>query len=321
MKRIIIVGCNGQDGTILYDQLTNKGHAVIGIGRELVKTTGSAPIVSTTIDIGNSPQISSLVAEFQPHEIYYLAAFHHSAEDQVIDEGELFLKSSQINVNYLIHFLEAIRQHSRQTRIFYAASSHIFGAGDGNLQDETTPISPVCAYGITKSAGLLACRYYREKHSLFATTGILYNHESRYRSKNFVSQKIIQGAVAIKNDRADKMMLGDLSAEIDWGYAPDYVEAMQCLLEIESPGEFIIATGKSYTVRDFVKIAFSLLDLDWEKYVYEDKKIISKPSIIRRGNPQKLMMATGWNPKTSFPRMIEELLRDEGAFNCSKPNL
>ncbi|MDT8903854.1 GDP-mannose 4,6-dehydratase [Anaeroselena agilis] len=313
MKRAVIVGSGGQDGTILHEQLKNRGYAIIGIAREVVTTT-EIEYPRTVIDIADFGQVRALLRDFQPHEVYYLAAFHQSSQDSQLDEIELFQKSYRVNVEYLVHFLEAIRKHATKTRLFYAASSHVFGDGTGECQDEETPLNPVCVYGMTKAAGLLACRYYRDKYAVFATTGILYNHESRYRSPNFVSKKIIKSAVDIKNGQTEKLVLGNLKAEIDWGFAPDYAEAMHSLLEIDVAGEYIIATGQKHTVLDFVVTAFSLLGLNWEKYVIEDVELIQKPSFLRIGNPQKLTAATGWKPKTSFEQMIQILLRDEGAL-------
>lgn len=314
MRRAVIVGAGGQDGRILYEQLKSRGYAIVGIGRKTLKTTGTE-YSGVSVDIADFGQVCKLLTDFQPHEVYYLAAVHQAAQDPQTDELALFQKSYQVNVDYLVHFLEAIRRQAVQSRLFYAASSHIFGDGTSTLQDEATPINPVCVYGITKAAGMLACRYYREKYAVFATTGILYNHESIYRSPNFVSKKIIQGAMDIKQGREEKLVLGDLRAAIDWGYAPDYVEAMQGLLKIDVPGEYIVATGESHTVQEFAQIAFSLLDLDWRKYISEDAKLIKKPSFLRIGNPQKLFAATGWKPQTDFKQMIEALLIDEGAFD------
>ncbi len=313
MKRAVIVGCGGQDGTILHEQLEKRGYAIVGIGRNTVITTATE-YPHDVIDIANFGQVCALLREFQPHEVYYLATFHQSSQDPQLEEIQLFQKSYRVNVDYLVHFLDAIRRHASKTRLFYAASSHIFGEGTGGLQDEETPLRPVCVYGMTKSAGMLACRYYREKYAIFATTGILYNHESRYRSSNFVSRKIIKGVTDIINGQTQKLVLGNLKAEIDWGFAPDYVDAMQSLLAIDVPGEYIIATGQSHTVRDFVETAFSLLGLNWEKYVIEDTELIKKTSFMRIGNPQKIIAATGWKPKTTFKQMIEVLLRDEGAL-------
>ena len=314
MKKALIVGCDGQDGRLLYDLLIEKGYALVGIDKTSVRCT-SDQVKMARVDITDNNQVGDLIRVFEPDEVYYLAAFHHSAEDVPIDEIELFRNSYQVNVNSMLHFLEAIRKHSPSARFFYAASSHIFGNADENVQDENTPIRPNGVYGITKAAGLHICRYYRNKHSIFASVGILYNHESRFRGPQFVSKKIIRGALNIKNRGQEYLVLGDLSAKVDWGYAPDYVDAMHRMLNTTDPDDYIVATGVEHSVRDFVEIAFSALSLDWKRYVKEEAGLLSKSKKILIGNPQKLMNKTGWKPSVDFTSMIHILLDEERSYN------
>jgi GDPmannose 4,6-dehydratase len=313
MKKALIIGSNGQDGRLLYENLSQKGYRVTGIAR--LSSQHPAHDWQMPLDISDSHAVFDLIQKIVPDEIYYLAAFHHSSEDMPTqDDGELFNKSFQIHVLSLVNFLEGMRMYAKDSRLFYAASSHVFGNARIEPQDEQTPFNPKCIYGITKTAGIHTCRFYRNRDGLFVSCGILYNHESSYRKPIFVTKKIIDGAIKIKNKQQNKLVLGNLSAEVDWGYAPDYVGAFQRILNAADPDDFVIATGKKHTVRDFVEITFGYLGLDWKKYVEEDKKIIAKSGVTLVGNPQKLMRATDWAPSVDFKAMIKLLLIKEGAL-------
>jgi GDPmannose 4,6-dehydratase len=296
----VIVGAHGQDGRLLGDRLERAGRSIIRLGRG-------------DIDLLNPAAGVALVQRHHPRTVYYLAAHHHSSEDPLGDaDAELLRKSFDVHVTGLVNILEAMRRCSPSTRLFYAASSHVFGQSDQPLQNELTPLNPTCAYGITKTAGVHCCRYYRNTRGLFASVGILYNHESPYRSPKFVSQKIIRGARAIASGRQDQLILGDLSARVDWGYAPDYVEAMRGILELPKADEFVIATGESHSVQEFVEIVFAALGLDWRRHVRENAAQITKQRRNLSGDASKLKRATGWQPTVSFRQMVEHLLTGRG---------
>jgi GDPmannose 4,6-dehydratase len=307
-KCALIVGSGGQDGRLLYDFLLQRGYDVIGIEKTSVRSNRS--IVYHSVDILNGDEVTALLSSLQPNEVYYLAAFHHSSEDKVLHLAprQMLQASMDIHVRGLINFLEAILQSSRQSRLFYAASCRVFGNPSRAPQDEQTPFNPVCAYGISKAAGVQCCRYYRQEHDVFAATGILYNHESHLRKESFVSQKIIRGARRIQQKRQDRLILGNLSITRDWGYAPDYVEAMQRLLQLGKPEDVVIATGEGHSVKQFVQIAFNLLGLDWEHYVMEEPHILQGPQPVYIGDPQRLIKLTGWRPSLSFQEMISQLM-------------
>lgn len=313
MKKAIIVGCNGQDGRLLSGLLLNKGYGLLGIDKEFINCPEGFHL--SPVDIKSPKEVFNLIDKFKPNEIYYLAAFHHSSEDSCLGNVELLEKSYGIHVLSFFNFLEGIKQLSPETKIFYAASSHIFGEPSDLSQDENTPINPNNIYGLTKAAGLFACRIYRNQHALYASAGILYNHESCFRKEPFVSKKIIVGAINIKKRKQNKLVLGDLNAEIDWGYANDYVEAMFRILQAKDPDDFIIASGEKHTVLDFVKIAFGYLDIDWCEHVEEEQSIIKKTNHCRVGNSEKLRKVVGWKPSVDFNGMIRALLESEGAFN------
>lgn len=308
MPKAIIVGCNGQDGMLLFDLLAAKGYALLGVARDAVRSHGSA--WSAPLDIGDPESVGRVIAEVQPDEVYYLAAYHHTAEDDVGSDSELFRRSLDVNFHGLVNFLDAIYRYSPATRLFYAASSHVFGDPASEYQDEQTPLDPVCAYGISKAAGMHACRFYRSFRSVFAATGILYNHESSLRDMRFISQKIIRGAIEIRNGTRDKLLIGNPQAVVDWGYAPDYVDAMRRILRHEHPDDFVIATGVRHTVQEFFETVFGLLGLEWQKYVSTDPTLLKKKSRVLIGKPNKLYRATGWRAETTFHDMIRLMVND-----------
>lgn len=313
MKKAIIVGCNGQDGRLLNDLLIRKGYKIIGIDKSFIKCPKG--ISSKPIDIRKTKEVFDLIDIFRPDEIYYLAAYHNSAEDMFVENVKLFQESYEIHVSAFVNFLEGIKKKSPLTKIFYAASSHIFGESDSAAQDEDSPINPDGMYAVTKAAGLFMCRFYRKTSSIFATTGILYNHESSLREERFISKKIVSGAINIKNKKQDKLVIGNLRHEIDWGFAPDYVDAMHKIVNCDAPDDFIVATGKKNKVLDFVEIVFGHLGLEWKTFVDERKGIITKKNCCRWGNPKKLMDATGWKPSVDFKEMVQ-LLVDEDLLHC-----
>jgi len=312
MKTALIIGCNGQDGRLLYESLMTKGYEVTGVERPASQpSTGNDWRIP--MDIGDPQAVSELLKRLRPDEIYYLAAYHHSSENIPLQgDLDLFNRSFQVHVQSLIHFLEGMRLFSTKSRLFYAASSHVFGNAVITPQDELTPFNPKCIYGLTKTAGIHACRFYRDRHRLFVSTGILYNHESRYRKPIFVTRKIILGAINIKKGLQDSLVLGDLSAEVDWGYAPDFIEAFQKILHAAVPDDFVVATGKKHTVQEFVELTFRYIGLDWKQYVQEDRSIISKSGATLIGDPRKLEHMTGWKPSVDFHEMIRLLLVQEG---------
>lgn len=308
MKRAIIVGASGQDGQLLYDFLLKRRYLILGIDKNRIRC--SFGVSFEQVDIRKSASVDKVMEKFQPQEVYYLAAFHHSSEDPQINNPELLRHSYEAHVAGLGNFLEAIKSFLPKARLFYAASSHIFGETKKEKQAENTPINPCCIYGITKAAGLELCRFYRSRYRIFAVTGILYNHESVLRPEGFVSKKITKGAINIKGGKQKELVVGDLRAVNDWGYAPDYVRAMHLILNNAPPDDFIIATGKRHTVLDFVKAAFGYLGLDWRLYIKEDSSIVRKQNFCRIGNPAKLMGATGWKPSVDFKGMVKLLIRN-----------
>jgi GDPmannose 4,6-dehydratase len=295
MSRALVIGAHGQDGTLLTSFFKARGWEVDGVGKE-------------DLDVCRPDSVKTVLARGYQH-IYYLAAYHHSSQDLAVPgDRELYEKSSEVHVVGLINFLEGIRSLSPASRIFYAASSLVFGSPAQEPQNENTPFAPLCIYGITKTSGIHLCRFYREKHGVLASSGILFNHESSLRQRKFVIPKIIHSAIAISRGSSDKLHLGDLSARVDWGYAPDYVDAMYRILCLDQPEDFVIATGETHSVQEVVEIVFTALGLDWRDHVVESPSILTRQRTALRGDSSKLHKATGWKPTVGFKQMILDLL-------------
>lgn len=303
---VVIVGSAGQDGTLLARTLIARGNAVIGLRR------GDLAIDEPTA-------VAAFVADTRPDAIYFLAAHHHSSEESIADEGELFHASTRVNFTAAVNFLAAIARYRPTARLFYAASSLIFGASNGALQDEQTPPRPDTAYGITKLAGVLACRRYRETYGLHASVGILYNHESPLRPARFLSRKIVLAAARVAREGHGELLLGNLDASVDWGYAPDYVDAMIRIVAVDMPDEFIVATGQTHSVREFAAIAFAAAGLDYRNHVRAAPELLGRRLPPRIGNPAKLMTATGWRPSIDFATMVRRMVEAELAVVAPPP--
>ena len=300
MKTAVITGSAGQDGTYLAEHLCQLGYTVVGLPR------------GGSVEITAADSVTQFLQELQPAEVYHLAAYHHSAQDQRSDDLAVFRNSTAVHCVATANFLEAIRQVSPVTRFFFAASCHLFGAPPTPLQDETTPLNPDGIYGITKLTGVQLCRYYRQKYQVFATVGILYNHESPRRAPNFVTQKIVKAAVAIQAGRQARLTMGDLEASVDWGFAGDYVDAMHRTLQLPVAGDFVIASGISHRVGEFVEVAFQAVGLDWRKYVDVDPALLRQsPRLPLVGDFSKLRRMTGWKPQTSFKELVALMIAAE----------
>jgi len=308
VKTSLVIGAGGQDGTFLIELLARRGDKVVGVDQNKV---WSAPAENwEAVDILKPEQVLSLLHKTQPAECYYLPAFHHSAEDASLLAGDpqLFERSYAIHVRGLIHFLHAIAQTSKHTRLFYAASSHVFGSPSVQPQDESTPLNPENVYGITKTMGIHCCRHFRRELGVFAAAGILYNHESHLRTAQFLSQKIVRGVLAFQKDKSKRLVLGDLNAVVDWGYAGDYAEAMTRVLGHATPEDFVVATGEPHTVVEFLQITCEIAGVDWRECAVTDASLLKKKPVVLVGDSGNLRRLTGWQPKTSFRSMIEKML-------------
>lgn len=308
-RRAIIVGSEGQDGALLWDSLDSAGWAVLGIGRATVRCTESWDF--GRVDIEQELSVGNAVKEFCPSHIYHLAACHRSADDSApLSEGAELVAAFGIHAASVEYFFGAMMRHAPKARFFYAASSHLFKGGASEKINEDSALAPLDAYGITKAAGVLLCRRARSA-GLHASIGYLFNHESEFRKSEFVSQRIIRGACQIKRGLADRLELGDLAARVDWGYAPDFVRAMQAIVDLPRPDEFVVATGIVKTVAEFVQVAFDHLDLDWKDHVRENPSQLRKAHRVMVGDSSKLRSMTGWKPSIGFEEMVVRLVDAE----------
>ena len=302
MKRALIVGSGGQDGSLLFEDRA-KSCAVVGLDVGSVRTHAVEGAPPGPVDIHDPSAVNALVARFAPDEIYYLAARHHSSEERPDDASEL-RETTRVNFLALVNVLDAVRGHAPACRVFYAGSSHMFGAPASPRQDESTPFSPKNPYAITKVAGAHACALYRERHGMHVSVGILYNHESPLRGERFVSQRIARGAKRAAREPGFKLAIGSLSSVVDWGYAPDYVNAMTRIVGEATPGDYVVATGVPHTVSDFVEIAFRAAGLDWRAHVEENAGIVRSAPGALVGDASKLRARTGWAPSVTFEEMV-----------------
>jgi GDPmannose 4,6-dehydratase len=312
MKRAVVVGAAGQDGVLLTEHLGRLGYQITGLSRQWAR--GSTGETTPAIDVLDPAAVGTMIRDVQPDEVYYLAAFHQSSEArELLSPESLWVRSFDVHLHGLLNFLEALRRHAREAHLFYAASSLVFGDPVESPQTERTPLNPVCVYGISKTAGVHACRLFRSEHGLRASVGFLYNHESHLRPGRFLSARITDAAIRIRHGQQRELVLGDLSAQTDWGYAPDYVDAMHRIAQLPAGGDFVVATGVLRRVCDFAEAAFSAVGLNWRDYVREERSLITRRKQPLVGDPSKLGELTGWTPVTPFEEMIHRILSHKGA--------
>ncbi|NCG10910.1 MAG: NAD-dependent epimerase/dehydratase family protein [Alphaproteobacteria bacterium] len=297
-KTAAIIGSAGQDGTLLKQRLRNLGYVIFYVDRG-------------GLDIENSQVVRDFIFDKRPDEVYYLAAYHHSSEDILPKPSELFGSSFDINTFGPLNFLDAIASVSKSSRFFYASSCHIFEPQLEGVQNEKTVPRPLSPYAISKQVANDICVYFRETYGVFASVGILYNHESPLRKETFVTRKIVKAAVDIAKNNAGNLLLAEPLARVDWGYAPDYVEAMRMILNAKDPDDFIIATGEAHSVYEFATIAFQSVGLKADEFIKIDNNQNKQIRPARIGDATKLTKATGWKPTVSFEEMIERLVQAE----------
>ncbi|WP_043646470.1 GDP-mannose 4,6-dehydratase [Fundidesulfovibrio putealis] len=311
MKCALIVGCQGQDGSLLRDLLIGRDYAVTGLSRQSVHMPDGGQ--SPPVDVADPSAVAETIREARPDEIYYLAAFHHSSQQTAVnDTRATWAASMAVNASGPVNFLEAVRQHAPDARFFYAGSCLAYGTPGETPQTEETCFRPACVYGISKATGAHAVRHYREKHGLFAVTGILFNHESHLRPDHFLSRKIVRAAWRIMRGEKRELLLGDLSARADWGYAPDFVEAFWATLQAENPDDYVVATGKLHGVRDWVEKTFALAGLDWQNHVREEPGLAVRGRAPLVGDATRIRERCGWTPATDFDHMVELMFEHEG---------
>jgi|TARA_R110000803_G_scaffold102182_2_gene170216 GDPmannose 4,6-dehydratase len=317
MKKIaLITGINGQDGSYLAEFLLKKGYKVWGtLKRNSVAETQTNRIQhlresgQINLEYADLTDMASLIRVLQkcsPDEIYNLASQSHVR----ISFDQPIYTTNVVAVGTL-NLLEATKMITPNVKIYQASSSEMFGNNidvDG-FQREITPMDPVSPYGCAKVFSYNICNNYKNSYGMFISNGILFNHESPRRGTNFVTNKVVKGAVMIKKGLQSKLVLGNLSATRDWGHAKDYVRAMWMILQQNEPDNFVCSTGISHSVEDLVKYVFTKLDLDWTKYVKTDNKFL-RPEELKdlKGDSTKLRVNLGWKPEYTFESMLDEMI-------------
>jgi GDPmannose 4,6-dehydratase len=310
-KRALITGISGQDGSYLAELLLEKGYEVHGLvhGSTDRPFERLEPILDRlTLYPGDLLDESSLVGvlrESQPDEVYNLAAMSSVAES-----WRLAVATAEHTAVGVTRLLEGIREVCPEARFYQASSSEMFGRARETPQSESTPFYPRSPYGVAKAYGHFIAVNYRESFGTYACSGILFNHESPRRGESFVTRRVSQGAARIKLGLADELVLGNLEARRDWGYAKEYVEAMWLMLQREDPTDFVIGTGTAHSVRDFVEAAFASLDLNADDYVRIDPDL-ARPADIEEvvADPSKAKSELGWEARTTFEQLVELMVR------------
>lgn len=310
MKKALIIGIAGQDGYYLTRLLVGKGYAVYGVDRMVSSLCSEQREVlsgALEIELSNAGLLVEYARETAPDEIYFLAAHHFSSQGEENRAGRVapFLSVNLIAANEVLEFISA---GLPECRFFYAASSHIFGVPDVSPQIETTPYRPNTPYGISKTAAVLLCRYYRETHKIFTAVGILFNHESPRRPDSFVTTQIARAAARAAHGQQESLVLRDLSFVVDWGAAEDYVDAMWRTLQQPAGDEYIIATGIPRTVMDFAREAFNVVGLKAEEYVFQQSGIASGKNKPYVGDSSKIRRMCGWQPSKTFTSLVKEMV-------------
>jgi GDPmannose 4,6-dehydratase len=306
MPRALIIGHSGQDGSLLWEQLAARGFELVGLSRRGVRAHEVA--WDAPVDIGDPGAVHQFVDAFRPDQVYFLAAHHHSSEQLRSDDADLWRGSWQVHVHAFGHVLAAAADCCPQARIFYASSSRIFGDAETSPQNEDTPLRPSCIYGVTKASGMLLADYYRRVHGLFVACGILFNHESPLRGPQFVTRRVVDGLVELKRGSRSSFEIGSLDARVDWGYAPDYTRAMQMILDGGQAEDFVVASGRTHSVRELAATAAQYLNLDWEDRVVETSAILQRDAQELCGDAARLRAAVGWKPSVDFRGMVRILV-------------
>ena len=310
-KKALITGITGQDGSYLAEFLLAKGYEVHGIVRRVALEYPEHRLwrIRNILDkvqlhsgsLESYASIFKIVEKVKPDECYHLAAqsfVSYSFEDE--------FSTINTNINGTHYVLSAIEEKAPKCKFYFAASSEMFGLAKETPQNENTPFHPRSTYGISKVTGFHLVQNYREAYNIFGCNGMLFNHESPRRGFEFVTRKISLGVAKIKLGITKKIKLGNLDAKRDWGYAGDYIEAMWLMLQQDKPDDYVIATGETHSVKDFVELAFKYVGLDWEECVITDEKLYRPAEVnLLQGNYSKAEKELGWKPKVKFEDLIK----------------
>lgn len=326
MKKALITGITGQDGSYLAEYLLDLGYEVHGLVRRTAiedpahRMSRILPVLDRLhLHSGSIDTYASMfraVSQVRPDEFYHLGA-----QSFVAESFEDSFSTLNVNIFGTLNALAALRELAPECRFYFAGSSEMFGKVRETPQNEETPFYPRSPYGISKVAGFDLTRNYREAYGMFAASGILFNHESPRRGFEFVTRKITSHAAMIRLGMADSLSLGNLDARRDWGHSCEYVRQMHAMLQLDTPEDFVIATGETHTVREFCEYAFGELDLDWRDYVRVDPRFI-RPSEVELlvGDASKAREKLGWTPEVRFADLVREMvLADYERLKAERP--
>lgn len=319
-KRALITGITGQDGSFLTELLLDKGYEVYGIIRrsssfntDRIDHLYQDPHEPDTRlrlfygDLNDSSSLNTILRQIEPDEIYNLGAQSHVRVSFDVPEY-----TAEVTGLGTVRILEAIREAGIRPKFYQASSSELYGKVMETPQTERTPFYPRSPYGCAKAYAYYITVNYRESYDLFACNGILFNHESERRGETFVSRKITRAATRIKLGLQDKLFLGNLDARRDWGYAGDYVEAMWLMLQTEEADDYVIATGETHSVRDFLDEAFGMLELDWKAHVEKDPRYYRPAEVdLLLGDATKAREKLGWKPKVAFKELVRLMVEHD----------
>lgn len=310
MRKALITGITGQDGSYLAELLLEKGYSVFGLIRRSANPNFWRiqhildKIKLVEGDLLDQTSLNNVVAMVQPDEVYNLAS--QSFVGTSWTQPEL---TAEITGLGALRMLEAVRQFCPKARFYQASSSEMFGAVKETPQDENTPFYPRSPYGAAKVFAHNITVNYRESYGMFCVSGILFNHESPRRGEEFVTRKITRAVGRIKVGLQESLELGNLEPKRDWGHAPDYVEAMWMMLQASEPRDYVVGTGETHSVREFVQAAFAAAGLDWTKYVIVSDKLFRPAEVyLLQANPKRIKDHLGWKPKCSFEQLVQEMV-------------
>jgi GDPmannose 4,6-dehydratase len=309
-KRALITGITGQDGSYLAELLLDQGYEVVGVVRRssTVNFERIAHIQEKVTlvpgDLLDQGSLNSIVAEHRPTEVYNLAA-----QSFVVTSFTQPVLTGEVTALGAVRMLEAIRQIDPDIRFYQASSSEMFGKVLEVPQTESTPFHPRSPYGVAKVYAHWITVNYRESYELFATSGILFNHGSPRRGLEFVERKVSDGVARIKLGLDRELRLGNLDARRDWGSAPDYVEAMWRMLQLDGPGDYVVASGETHSIRELCQVAFDHVGLDWQEHVVQDQRFYRPAEVdLLIGDPSRAMAALDWKPRTSFEELVRTMV-------------
>ena len=314
MKRALITGINGMDGSHLADFLLEKGYEIYGMERRtsypnrLNTKHLEGKITFINGDLTDQNSLRRCLVKSNPHEVYNLAAQSFVGESWNTPE-----QTGDVTALGALRMLEAIREYGKDVKYYQASTSEMFGRMVENPAKETTPFYPRSPYGVAKLYGHRITKNYRESYDMFNVSGILFNHESERRGIEFVTRKITDGVAKIHLGIEDYITLGNLDSRRDWGYSPDYVKSMWMMLQQDKPDDYVIATGEEHTIREFLEIAFKCINIDdWEKYVLQDERYMRPAEVaVLCGDSSKAREVLGWEPETSFEQMIINMITND----------